>query len=135
MIFGFTCGSFDLLHAGHIAMLEEAKSKCDYLKVGLQTDPTIDRSHKNSPVQSMYERWKQLKAVKFVDEIIPYDTEEDLLNLLHIETIDIRFVGGDYIDKTFTGMCDFPDRILCLTKRKHSFSTTELRNRVVNASR
>ena len=90
---GFTCGAFDLLHAGHIVMLEEAKSNCDYLIVGLQTDPSIDREEKNKPVQTVYERYVQLNAVKYVDEIIPYDTEQSLLDLLHSQNIDIRFVG------------------------------------------
>ena len=79
---GFTCGAFDLLHAGHIVMLEEAKSNCDYLVVGLQTDPTIDREEKNKPIQSVYERYVQLNAVKYVDEIIPYETEQSLVDLL-----------------------------------------------------
>ncbi len=79
---GFTCGAFDLLHAGHIVMLKEAKENCDYLIVGLQTDPSIDRQEKNQPVQSVYERYMQLQAVKYVDEIIPYDTEQSLIDLL-----------------------------------------------------
>ena len=95
---GFTCGAFDLLHAGHIVMLEEAKSNCDYLIVGLQTDPSIDREEKNKPVQTVYERYVQLNAVKYVDEIIPYDTEQSLLDLLQSQKIDIRFIGEDYRD-------------------------------------
>ena len=96
---GFTCGAFDLLHAGHIVMLEESKSKCDKLIVGLQTDPSIDRPEKNKPIQSVYERFIQLSAVKYIDQIIPYDTEESLMDLLQSQHIDIRFIGEDYREK------------------------------------
>jgi len=121
---GFTCGAFDLLHAGHIVMLQEAKSNCDYLIVGLQTDPTIDRNEKNKPIQSVYERFVQLNAVKYVDEIIPYDTEQSLLDLLQSQNIDIRFVGEEYRDSKLTGR----DLIkLHYTSRRHSFSSTNLR--------
>ncbi len=124
---GFTCGAFDLLHAGHIVMLEEAKSNCDYLIVGLQTDPTIDRNEKNKPIQSVYERYVQLNAVKYVDEIIPYDTEQSLLDLLQSQKIDIRFVGEEYRESKLTGR----DLIeLHYTSRKHSFSSSSLRERV-----
>ena len=98
---GFTCGAFDLLHAGHIVMLEESKSYCDHLIVGLQTDPTIDRPEKNKPIQSVYERFVQLNAVKYIDRTIPYDTEESLIDLLKSQHINIRFVGEDYRDKEF----------------------------------
>ena len=121
---GFTCGAFDLLHAGHIVMLEEAKSNCDYLIVGLQTDPTIDRNEKNKPIQSVYERYVQLNACSFVDEIIPYDTEQSLLDLLQSQNIDIRFVGEEYRETKLTGR----DLIeLHYTSRRHSFSSTNLR--------
>ena len=124
---GFTCGAFDLLHAGHIVMLEEAKSNCDYLIVGVQTDPTIDRNEKNKPIQSVYERYVQLNAVKYVDEIIPYDTEQSLLDLLQSQKIDIRFVGEEYRESKLTGR----DLIeLHYTSRKHSFSSSSLRERV-----
>ena len=124
---GFTCGAFDLLHAGHIVMLQEAKSNCDYLIVGLQTDPTIDRNEKNKPIQSVYERFVQLNAVKYVDEIIPYDTEQSLLDLLQSQNIDIRFVGEEYRDSKLTGR----DLIeLHYTSRRHSFSSSSLRERV-----
>ena len=103
MIVGFTCSTFDLLHAGHIVMLKEAKDNCDYLIVGLQTDPSIDRQDKNQPVQSVYERYIQLRAVKYIDEIIPYDTEQSLLDLLEATQIQLRFVGEDWTDKHFTG--------------------------------
>lgn len=124
---GFTCSTFDLLHAGHILMLEEAKNQCDYLIVGLQTDPTIDRPEKNKPIQTMYERFVQLKAVKFVDEIIPYETEEDLLTILKNVDIDIRIVGEEYQGKLFTGRDIRP---VYYNKRGHSLSTTELRKRI-----
>tara|TARA_X000001036_G_C20601620_1_gene775163 strand:- start:8 stop:400 length:393 start_codon:yes stop_codon:yes gene_type:complete len=125
---GFTCGAFDLLHAGHIVMLEEAKSKCDKLIVGLQTDPSIDRPEKNKPVQSVYERFIQLSAVKYIDQIIPYDTEESLMDLLQSHHIDIRFIGEDYREKKFTGS-ELPIDIE-YTSRKHSFSSSNLRERI-----
>lgn len=125
---GFTCGAFDLLHAGHVVMLQEARSKCDHLIVGLQTDPSIDRAEKNAPIQSLYERYIQLSAVRYVDEIIPYDTEQSLLDLLESTNIDIRFVGEDYKDKSFTGD-NLPIKVI-YTNRKHSFSTTSLRKRI-----
>ena len=103
MKIGFTCGAFDLLHAGHVVMLKEAKQNCDYLIVGLQTDPTLDRQEKNKPIQSMYERYIQLQAIKYIDEIIPYDTEKSLLDLLESTPINIRFVGEDYENRSFTG--------------------------------
>ena len=100
---GFTCGAFDLLHAGHILMLQEAKSVCDYLIVGLQTDPSLDRESKNSPVQSLEERRIQIEAVKYVDEVIIYETEKDLLALLKRLKPDIRIIGADHEGKPFTG--------------------------------
>src|SRR5210317_2419601 len=100
---GFTCSTFDLLHAGHIAMLREAKTKCDYLICGLQVDPSIDRKEKNSPVQTLVERYTQLKAVKYVDEIIPYQTEQDLEDILQMYNIDVRILGEEYRYKPFTG--------------------------------
>ena len=126
---GFTCSSFDLLHAGHIVMLEEAKSNCDYLIVGLQTDPSIDRKEKNKPVQTVYERYVQLNAVQYVDEIIPYDTEQSLLDLLQSQKIDIRFIGEDYRDMEFTGM-DLPIEVF-YTSRQHSFSSSSLRKLIL----
>lgn len=124
---GFTCGAFDLLHAGHVVMLKEAKENCDILIVGLQTDPSIDRKEKNKPVQSIYERFIQLQAIKYVDEILPYDTEASLLDLLEATQIDIRFVGEEYKQKHFTGK-GLHD--IHYTNRKHSFSSTQLRERV-----
>jgi glycerol-3-phosphate cytidylyltransferase len=125
---GFTCSCFDLLHAGHILMLEEAKMQCDRLVVGLQTDPTLDRPEKNAPIQSVTERYIQLAAVKYVDEIIPYSTEQDLLNLLKALPIDIRIIGEDYRDKNFTGKeLNIP---LYYNKREHDWSTSALRKRI-----
>ena len=130
---GFTCSTFDLLHAGHILMLAEAKSICDYLIVGLQIDPSIDRPNvKNKPVQSIVERFVQLSAVKFVDEIIVYQTEKDLEDMLMFLPITIRIIGEEYKDKEFTGkkICEQRSIQIYYNQRKHSFSTTELRNRV-----
>ncbi len=100
---GFTCSTFDLLHAGHIIMLREAKEQCDYLICGLQIDPSIDRPEKNSPIQTVVERYTQLKGVVYVDEIIPYATESDLEDILSMYPIDIRVLGEEYRDKDFTG--------------------------------
>lgn len=130
---GFTCSTFDLLHAGHILMLAESKSICDYLIVGLQIDPSIDRPNvKNKPVQSIVERFVQLSAVKFVDEIIVYQTEKDLEDMLMFLPITIRIIGEEYKDKEFTGkqICEQRSIQIYYNQRKHSFSTTELRNRV-----
>jgi glycerol-3-phosphate cytidylyltransferase len=132
MEIGFTAGAFDLLHAGHVLMLQEAAEACDYLVVGLHTDPTIDRPDaKNKPIQSVYERYVQLKALSVVDEIIPYDTEEDLLTLLGTAKIDIRIIGEDYVDKDFTGK--YLDIPVYYNSRKHSLSTSELRKRIKDA--
>jgi len=128
---GFTCGAFDLLHAGHILMLEEAKSFCDYLIVGLHSDPTLDRSEKNKPTQSLSERMIQLMAVKYIDLILIYETEKDLIELLTAIKPDVRIIGADYIDKNFTG-----DDLGIETKfnsRNHSFSSSELRKRIQEA--
>jgi len=129
---GFTCSTFDLLHAGHILMLAEAKSVCDYLIVGLQSDPTIDRPGvKNKPVQSIVERYVQLSAVKFVDEIVVYDTEKDLEDLLMFLPITMRIIGEEYEGKNFTGkeICDDRNIKMFYNSRKHRFSSSELRNR------
>ena len=126
---GFTCSCFDLFHAGHIMMLKEAKSNCDYLIVGLQTDPTIDRPEKNKPIQSVFERFVQLDSCKYVDEVIVYATETELLDILRSYPIDIRIVGDEYADKQFTGK-DLNMEIY-YNRREHSFSTTELRGRVI----
>ena len=131
MRIGFTCGAFDLLHAGHVVMLEEAKNNCDYLIVGLQSDPTLDRSDKNKPVQSIYERFIQLNCIKYVDEVIPYDREATLVDILNTKPIDVRFVGEEYEEKQFTGS-HLPIEIY-YTSRQHTFSSTDLRKRVRNA--
>ena len=128
---GFTCSCFDLFHAGHIMMLKEAKANCDYLIVGLQTDPTIDRPEKNKPIQSVVERFIQLEACKYVDEVVVYATEKDLLDILHSYPINLRIVGEEYRDKDFTGK-DLENIEMYYNKRKHSFSTTELRGRVID---
>jgi glycerol-3-phosphate cytidylyltransferase len=128
---GFTCSCFDLFHAGHIMMLKEAKAKCDYLIVGLQTDPTIDRPEKNKPIQSVVERFIQLESCKYVDEVVVYATEKDLIDILYTYPINIRFVGEEYKDKDFTGK-DLEHIEMYYNSRKHSFSTTELRQRVID---
>jgi glycerol-3-phosphate cytidylyltransferase len=132
---GFTCSTFDLLHAGHITMLEEAKHHCDYLIVGLQNDPTEDRPEKNKPVQSIVERQIQLAAVKYVDEIVIYNTEQDLVDLLLTLPIDVRVLGDEYKNKDFTGK-DIAKQRGCkiiYNGRDHSFSSTSLRKRVRDA--
>lgn len=129
---GFTCSAFDLLHAGHILMLEEAKTKCDHLIVGLQNDPSHDRpTTKNKPIQTLVERYIQLRAVKYVDEIIVYNTEQDLRDLLMLLDIRVRFVGEEYRDKELTGrdICEKREIEIYYNKRDHNFSTSELRNR------
>jgi glycerol-3-phosphate cytidylyltransferase len=128
---GFTCGSFDLLHAGHIEMFRECKSVCDYLIVGLQINPTVDRAFKNKPTQSISERHIQLNSCKYVDEIICYNTEAELLELLKTIPIDIRIIGSDYIDKSFTGK-DLSNIKLYYNKRNHSLSSTNLKQRIKN---
>jgi glycerol-3-phosphate cytidylyltransferase len=136
MKIGFTCSTFDLFHAGHLLMLEEAKKQCDYLIVGLQTDPTIDRpTEKNKPVQSVFERFVQLKACKYIDEVIPYSTEKELVDILLSYPITVRILGDEYQEKEFTGKyeCIAKGIEFYFNRRQHSFSTTELRNRVVAA--
>ena len=132
MITGFTCSTFDLLHPGHIQMLREIKTQCDHLIVAIQTDPTIDRAEKNKPVQTIVERFIQLSAVKYVDEIVPYTTESDLEDILESFDIDVRFVGIEYKNKEFTGKQICHDRNIDINynKRDHRFSSTELRCRV-----
>jgi glycerol-3-phosphate cytidylyltransferase len=130
---GFTCSTFDLLHAGHITMLEQAKHHCDYLIVGLQNDPTEDRPEKNKPVQSIVERQIQLAAVKYVDEIVIYNTEQDLIDLLLTLPINSRVLGDEYKTKDFTGK-DIAKQRGCkiiYNGRDHSFSSSSLRKRVV----
>jgi glycerol-3-phosphate cytidylyltransferase len=132
MIKGFTCSAFDLLHAGHVEMLRECKQYCDWLIVGLHVDPKIDRPDKNKPVQSIYERFVQLRGCKYVDEIIPYETEEDLINIMGIEPIDVRFVGVEYNDIYLTGqdICEQRSIKILFNNRYHGYSSTELRGRL-----
>lgn len=129
---GITFSAFDLLHAGHIKMLEEAKLHCNYLIVGLQTDPTIDRPSKNKPTQSVVERYIQLKGCKFVDEIVPYATEQDLEDILQSFQIDMRIVGDEYKEKDFTGRayCEEKGIELYFNTRDHRFSSSSLRKEV-----
>jgi glycerol-3-phosphate cytidylyltransferase len=134
---GFTCSTFDLLHAGHVTMLEEAKRHCDFLIVGLQNDPTLDRPEKNAPVQSIVERQIQLAAVKYVDEIVIYNTEQDLIDLLLTLPIDVRILGDEYKTKDFTGKDIAKQRgsKIIYNGRDHSFSSSSLRKRVVQADK
>ena len=134
---GFTCGAFDLLHAGHVTMLEEAKRHCDFLIVGLQNDPTLDRPTKNAPVQSIVERQIQLAAVKYVDEIVIYNTEQDLIDLLLTLPIDVRILGDEYKTKDFTGKEIAKQRgsKIIYNGRDHSFSSSSLRKRVSEADK
>lgn len=131
---GFTCSSFDLLHAGHILMLEEAKSVCDYLIVGLQVDPSVDRKNKNKPVQSLVERQIQLSAVKYVDQVIVYTTEQELLEIIQAIPMDIRIVGEDYRNSDFTGKeyCQAIGVEIYYNRRRHDYSSSELVNRIKN---
>ena len=132
---GITFSTFDLLHAGHIAMLAEAKSVCDYLICGLHVDPQVERPNKNQPIQSVVERYIQLSSIQYVDEVIPYNLEKDLHDILLTYPIDVRIIGADYEDTEFSG------KDICLTKgieiyyneRLHNFSSTELRQRIQQA--
>ena len=132
MTVGFTCSAFDLLHAGHVQMLRDAKDQCDYLICGLQVDPTLDRPEKNKPIQTVVERYTQLKAVSYVDEIIPYTTEKDVEDILEMYDIQVRILGEEYRDKDFTGkdICRKRDIDLYFNKRDHRFSSSDLRQRV-----
>jgi glycerol-3-phosphate cytidylyltransferase len=130
-VIGFTATTGDLLHAGHIAMLAEAKSYCDYLIVGLLTDPTHDRSDsKNKPIQSVFERWLQLQSVSYVDAVIPFDNEKDLEDMLLTIMPNVRIAGEEYENVEHTGK-NIKEIQMIYNKRKHSFSSTELRNRVL----
>ena len=133
---GITFSTFDMLHAGHVAMLSEAKNHCDYLICGLQTDPTIDRPDtKNKPVQSIVERQIQLAACRYVDEVVVYSTEQDLVDLLLILPVDVRILGVEYEDKEFSGKweCQMRGIELVFNGRDHSFSSSSLRKRVAAA--
>ena len=131
---GITASTFDLLHAGHVEMLREAKGECDYLICALQIDPSVDREEKNKPIQSIVERYTQLEAVKYVDEIIPYLYEEDLEDILQMRQINVRILGEEYREKEFTGrdICKQRDIELYFNKRDHRFSSSDLRKRIEN---
>ena len=132
MITGLTASTFDLLHAGHIAILSEGESQCDYLICALQIDPSLDRPEKNSPVQSIVERYSQLSAVKYVDEILVYQYESELLDIIQMYPINLRILGEEYRDKDFTGKdeCRRLGIQLYFNKREHRFSSPDLRKRV-----
>ena len=129
---GFTCGAFDLLHPGHLHLLMEASEQCEHLCVGLHTDPTIDRSEKNKPVQTAFERYMQLASLKYVNCIIPYDTERDLVNMMATLNIQARFIGSDYDGKKITGedICGQRGIDILYIPRLHDFSSTGLRERL-----
>jgi glycerol-3-phosphate cytidylyltransferase len=137
MKIAITFSAFDLLHAGHVKMLEEAKLNCDYLIVGLQTDPTLDRPEKNKPTQTVVERYIQLKGCKHVDEIVPYATEQDLEDILESFQIDMRFVGDEYKERDFTGRayCEKKGIELYFNSRDHRFSSSALRREVFQIER
>lgn len=137
IVIGITFGSFDLLHAGHVSMLEQCKNKCNWLIVGLQTDPTINRPlEKNKPVQTTFERFMQLNALRCVDEIIPYDTEEDLKNMLSILNINKRFIGSEYLGQVLNGqdICEIRNIEIVFIDRLHNYSSRDLRKRIENDS-
>jgi len=129
---GITCSTFDLLHAGHVAMLREAKTQCDYLICALQNDPSVDRPNKNKPVQNIVERQAQLAAIRYVDEILVYNTEDELRDILSMYQIDIKIMGEEYRDIDFTGkdICQKRGIEFYFNKRDHRFSTSDLRKRV-----
>jgi len=131
---GITASTFDLLHAGHVEMLREARSECDYLICALQIDPSVDRAEKNKPIQTIVERYTQLEAVKYVDEIIPYLHETDLEDILQMRQINVRILGEEYREKEFTGrdICKQRDIELYFNKRDHRFSSSDLRKRIEN---
>ena len=133
-IVGITCSTFDLLHTGHIIMLEECKKYCDYLICAIQNDPTIDRPEKNKPVQSIVARYIQLDAVKYVDKIIPYNTEKELIEIFSSIDLDVRIIGEDYKGENFTAkdICQKRDIKIIYNKREHDYSTSNLRNKIYN---
>ena len=128
---GFTCGAFDVLHAGHAMMLKEAKQSCDYLIVGVQGDPSVDRPTKNKPVQTYEERQIMVSSIKWVDEIVLYDTEAELYALLKKISPDIRIIGVDWKGKAYTGY-DLPTKVV-FNSRNHGYSSSELRQRIMSA--
>lgn len=132
---GFTAGAFDLCHAGHVLMFQEAREQCDYLIVGLQSDPALDRPTKNRPIMSLEERMIILKGIRYIDEVVTYNTEADLLKIFTENTlgIDVRILGVEYKEKEYTGR-GLPLAVYYNT-RDHGFSTTELRSRVYEAEK
>jgi len=137
MIVGFTCGTFDLVHAGHVLMLKEASEVCDFLIVGLHIDPSEEREWKNKPVQSIHERFIQLEAIKYVDYVLPYHTENDMHELLQILRVNVRIVGEEYRNRPLSGEHLHKDLNIKLNynSRGHGFSSTELRDRVKRANK
>ena len=125
---GFTAGCFDLLHAGHVLMLEEAKAVCDYLIVGLHVDPSVERESKNTPVQSLVERQIQLSAIKYVDEVVVYSTERELIDILEAKGVDIRVIGAEYEDRSYTGKGK--TQFVHYNERSHRYSTSLLRHQI-----
>lgn len=136
MNIGITFGCFDLCHAGHVLMFAECAEQCDYLIVGLQFDPSLERKEKNTPVQSMFERYTQLKAIKYINEIIPYQYENEITEILKSRKITTRFVGGDYVGRDFTAKDVCIDRNIKISynSRDHGFSSSELRKRIESSS-
>ena len=131
MVRGITCGAFDLLHAGHVVMFEEAKSQCEHLTVALQINPHLDRPKKNTPVQSIVERQIQVRACKYVDEVIVYEREADLEQIFQVLNFDVRIIGSEYKDKHFTAkeICEDKGIKIYYNAREHNFSSSELRSR------
>ena len=134
---GITFSTFDLFHAGHIKMLEEAKSHCDYLIIGLQLDPSIDRAEKNKPTQTIVERYVQVRSCKYIDEVIPYATEQDLIDILSSFKIDLRIIGEEYRNKEFTGKdyCKKKGIKIYYNRREHRFSSSALRKQVSDSEK
>ena len=132
MKIGITFSAFDLLHAGHVSMLAEARENCDYLIVGLHIDPSLEREDKNKPIQSLIERQIQLKGCKYVDEIICYESEKDLLNILATIKWDIRIIGEEYRNRIFTGKTEFEKKDIYYNSREHSYSSSTLRQKIID---
>ena len=134
---GITCSTFDLFHAGHVKMLEEAKKECDYLIVALQVDPTLDRPEKNKPIQSIVERYIQVDACKYVDQIVPYVTEQDLEDIFSSFDLDVRIIGAEYEGRDFTAkdICMKRGIELYYNRRDHRFSSSDLRQRTYEGER
>lgn len=128
---GITFSAFDLFHAGHVMMLQKARHSCDYIIAGLHVDPSIERPEKNKPVQSLFERYMQLDACQYIDKIIPYNTEQDIISTLNTEMPDVRILGSDYINMFYTGKSDNIRELFC--NRSHGFSSSELKGRIINA--